>query len=99
MSPLQISRRLNKAGFHFQYEVHIRGYTNAREQLFNVVQALNGFDMNGWTAYHVSDRMDYYFDFDRLCLAFFFEEEAKPFLLMLSAMGHLEDEMEARQIR
>ena len=75
------------------------GFTRSHAQVKNTLAGLRGYRLTAWTAYHVSDRLDYHFVNDRLFVSFFWEEEAKPFLLMLSAMGHLEDEMEARQIR
>lgn len=94
LSARQIATRLNKCGYHFQYEIPIRGFTRSHAQVKNSMAALRGFPLTAWTAYHVSDRLDYQFENDRLFLAFFWEEEAKPFLLMLSAMGHLEDALD-----
>lgn len=94
LSPKQISTRLNKCGYHFQYEIPIRGFTRAHAQVKNTISGLRGFQLTAWTAYHVSDRLDYNFENDRLFVSFFWENEAEPFLLMLSAMGHLEDALD-----
>lgn len=99
LSPRQISTRLNKCGYHFQYEIPIRGITSSHAQVKNALAGLQGFRLTMWTAYHVSDRLDYNFENDRLFVAFFWDEEAKPFLLMLMAMGHLEYALEEDLIR
>ncbi len=99
LSARQIATRLNKCGYHFQYEIPIRGFTRSHAQIKNALAALHGFRLTAWTAYHISDRLDHDFKNDRLFVAFFWDEEAKPFLLMLSAMGHLEDALEEHLIR